>query len=63
MLTFKDVGPNLKTNSLLTHGGPTINSIEEEALTDQLIKIVEKVKTPLADLCARLLENKEVSMI
>ena len=28
-LTFQEDGPNIKTNSLASHGGPAVNAVEE----------------------------------
>ena len=28
-LTFQEDGPNVKTNSLASHGGPVVNAVEE----------------------------------
>lgn len=34
ILSFKDVGPNVKKNTQPSHSGPTINAIEEEVIFD-----------------------------
>ncbi|XP_050877313.1 uncharacterized protein LOC127081068 [Lathyrus oleraceus] len=51
ILSFRDVGPNVKSNPLSVHG--TVNAIED--VSDVcIIKNVEYVKTPLLALHARL---------
>lgn len=51
ILSFRDVGPNVKSNPLLVHG--TVNSIED-VYDIFIIKNVEDVKTPFLALRARL---------
>ncbi|XP_050909656.1 uncharacterized protein LOC127123486 [Lathyrus oleraceus] len=55
VLSFKDMGPNVKNNPLPPHGDPTVNAIED-ASTVVMVEKVEDVKTPLAAFHARLVE-------
>ncbi|XP_050890365.1 uncharacterized protein LOC127095765 [Lathyrus oleraceus] len=55
ILSFKDMGPNVKNNPLPPHGDPTVNAIED-ASTVVMVEKVEDVKTPLAAFHARLVE-------
>lgn len=54
-LVFKDDSPNVKNNPLPTHNSPSINAIEE-CLSHSVIKEVEKLKTPLSMLHAKLVK-------
>ncbi|XP_050897461.1 uncharacterized protein LOC127104315 [Lathyrus oleraceus] len=55
ILSFKDMGPNVKSNPLPPHGDPAVNAIED-ASTVVMVEKVEDVKTPLAAFHARLVE-------
>ncbi|XP_050890018.1 uncharacterized protein LOC127095358 [Lathyrus oleraceus] len=55
ILSFKDMGPNVKNNPLPPHGDPAVNAIED-ASTVVMVEKVEDVKTPLAAFHARLVE-------
>ncbi|XP_050877217.1 uncharacterized protein LOC127080975 [Lathyrus oleraceus] len=55
ILSFKDMGPNVKNNPLPPHGDPTVNAIED-ASVGVMVEKVEDVKTPLAVFHARLVE-------
>ncbi|XP_050889414.1 uncharacterized protein LOC127094647 [Lathyrus oleraceus] len=55
ILSFKDMGPNVKNNPLPPHGDPTVNAIED-ASTVVMVEKVDDVKTPLAAFHARLVE-------
>lgn len=54
ILSFKDTGPNVKTNPLPNHGGPSVSMVEIEE-PDQLIDL-NLMKTPLAQLHAGLVK-------
>ncbi|XP_050914807.1 uncharacterized protein LOC127129715 [Lathyrus oleraceus] len=55
ILSFKDMGPNVKNNPLPPHGDPTVNAIED-AFVGVMVEKVDDVKTPLAAFHARLVE-------
>lgn len=55
LLTFKENGPNVKTNSLFGHPGPTVNAIEEAVGTD-VIKEVGSIQTLMWIICEKLIE-------
>ncbi|XP_050919511.1 uncharacterized protein LOC127137057 [Lathyrus oleraceus] len=55
ILSFKDMGPNVKNNPLPPHGDPAVNAIED-ASTVVMVEKVEDVKTHLAAFHARLVE-------
>ncbi|XP_050919635.1 uncharacterized protein LOC127137195 [Lathyrus oleraceus] len=55
ILSFKDMGPNVKNNPLPPHGDPAVNAIGD-ASTVVMVAKVEDVKTPLAAFHARLVE-------
>ncbi|XP_050908104.1 uncharacterized protein LOC127121698 [Lathyrus oleraceus] len=55
ILSFKDIGPNVKNNPLPPHGDPSVNAIED-AFAGVMVEKVEDVKTPLAAFHARLVE-------
>ncbi|XP_050881930.1 uncharacterized protein LOC127085460 isoform X1 [Lathyrus oleraceus] len=55
ILSFKDMGPNVKNNPLPPHGDPAVNAIEDVYVGVTVDK-VEDVKTPLAAFHARLVE-------
>ncbi|XP_050876694.1 uncharacterized protein LOC127080417 [Lathyrus oleraceus] len=55
ILSFKDMGPNVKNNPLPPHGNPEVNAIED-ASVGVTVEKVEDVKTPLAAFHARLVE-------
>jgi len=45
-LSFKENGPNVKSNPLPGYNGPNVNDVEESENSDE-IKRVEEVRTPL----------------
>ncbi|XP_050896739.1 uncharacterized protein LOC127103531 [Lathyrus oleraceus] len=55
ILSFKDMGPNVKNNPLPPHGNPAVNAIEDASVGVTVDK-VDDVKTPLAAFHARLVE-------
>ncbi|XP_050916514.1 uncharacterized protein LOC127131645 [Lathyrus oleraceus] len=55
ILSFKDMGPNVKNNPLPPHGDPAVNAIED-AFVGVTVDKVDDVKTPLAAFHARLVE-------
>ncbi|XP_050890264.1 uncharacterized protein LOC127095644 [Lathyrus oleraceus] len=55
ILSFKDMGLNVKNNHLPPHGDPVVNAIED-ASAGVMVEKVEDVKTPLAAFHARLVE-------
>ncbi|XP_050897438.1 uncharacterized protein LOC127104294 [Lathyrus oleraceus] len=55
ILSFKDMGLNVKNNPLPPHGNPTVNAIEDASVGVTVDK-VDDVKTPLAAFHARLVE-------
>ncbi|XP_050918975.1 uncharacterized protein LOC127136468 [Lathyrus oleraceus] len=55
ILSFKDMGPNVKNNPLPPHGNPAVNAIEDASVGVTVDK-VDDVKTPLATFHARLVE-------
>ncbi|XP_050909572.1 uncharacterized protein LOC127123393 [Lathyrus oleraceus] len=55
ILSFKDMGPNVKNNPLPPHGNPTVNAIEDASVGVTVDK-VDDVNTPLAAFHARLVE-------
>ncbi|XP_050897366.1 uncharacterized protein LOC127104210 [Lathyrus oleraceus] len=55
ILSFKDMGPNVKNNPLPPYGDPTVNAIEY-ASVGVMVEKVDNVKTPLAVFHARLVE-------
>ncbi|XP_050889696.1 uncharacterized protein LOC127094983 [Lathyrus oleraceus] len=55
ILSFKDMGPNVKNNPLPLHGDPAVNAIEDASVGVTVDK-VDDVKTPLATFHARLVE-------
>ncbi|XP_050920478.1 uncharacterized protein LOC127138120 [Lathyrus oleraceus] len=55
ILSFMDMGPNMKNNPLPPHGDPTVNAIEDASVGVTVDK-VDDVKTPLAAFHARLVE-------
>ncbi|XP_050916145.1 uncharacterized protein LOC127131260 [Lathyrus oleraceus] len=55
ILSFKDMGPNVKKNPLPSHENPGVNAIEDASVGVTVDK-VEDVKTPLAAFHARLVE-------
>ncbi|XP_050877528.1 uncharacterized protein LOC127081300 [Lathyrus oleraceus] len=55
ILSFKDMGPNVKNNPLPPHENPGVNAIEDASVGVTVDK-VEDVKTPLAAFHARLVE-------
>ncbi|XP_050914977.1 uncharacterized protein LOC127129916 [Lathyrus oleraceus] len=55
ILSFKDMGPNVKNNPLPPHGNPAVNAIED-AFVGVTVDKVDDVKTPLAAFHARLVE-------
>ncbi|XP_050888913.1 uncharacterized protein LOC127094086 [Lathyrus oleraceus] len=55
ILSFKDMGPNVKNNPLPPHGNPAVNAIEDASVGVKVDK-VDDVKTPLAAFHARLVE-------
>lgn len=58
ILSFRDLGPNVKSNPLPAH--ETVNAIEE-AFDGDVIKDVANIKTPLLAFHARLVEDGLVS--
>ncbi|XP_050876089.1 uncharacterized protein LOC127079759 [Lathyrus oleraceus] len=55
ILSFRDMGPNVKNNPIPPHGDPTVNAIED-ASDGVMVEKVDDVKTPLAAFHARLVE-------
>ncbi|XP_050915537.1 uncharacterized protein LOC127130598 [Lathyrus oleraceus] len=55
ILSFKDMGPNMKNNPLPPHGNPAVNAIEDASVGVTVDK-VDDVKTHLAAFHARLVE-------
>ncbi|XP_050877333.1 uncharacterized protein LOC127081091 [Lathyrus oleraceus] len=55
ILSFKDMGPNVKNNPLPPHGDPAVNAIED-ASAGVTVDKVDDVKTPLVAFHARLVE-------
>ncbi|XP_050909473.1 protein NSP-INTERACTING KINASE 3 [Lathyrus oleraceus] len=55
ILSFKDVGPNVKNNPLPPHGDPAVNAIED-AFVGITVDKVDDVKTLLVAFHARLVE-------
>ncbi|XP_050897670.1 uncharacterized protein LOC127104530 [Lathyrus oleraceus] len=55
ILSFRDMGPNVKNNPLPPHGDPTVNTIED-ASDGVMVEKVDDVKTPLVAFHARLVE-------
>ncbi|XP_050909925.1 uncharacterized protein LOC127123778 [Lathyrus oleraceus] len=55
ILSFKDMGPNVKNNPLPPQGDPAVNAIED-ASVGVMVEKVEDVKAPLAEFHARLVE-------
>lgn len=55
ILSFKDMGPNMKSNALPMHGNSIVNAIEEDS-DGYVIERVDDVKTPLATFHTRLVE-------
>ncbi|XP_050919729.1 uncharacterized protein LOC127137302 [Lathyrus oleraceus] len=55
ILSFKDMGPNVKNNPLPPYGDPAVNAIEDASVGVTIDK-VDDVKTPLAAFHARLVE-------
>ncbi|XP_050875250.1 uncharacterized protein LOC127078874 [Lathyrus oleraceus] len=55
ILSFKDMGPNVKNNPLPPHGYLAVNAIEDASVGVTVDK-VDDVKTPLAAFHARLVE-------
>ncbi|XP_050909048.1 uncharacterized protein LOC127122809 [Lathyrus oleraceus] len=55
ILSFKDMGPNVKNNPLPPHGDPVVNAIEDASVGVTVDKM-DDVKTPLAAFHARLVE-------
>ncbi|XP_050897220.1 uncharacterized protein LOC127104046 [Lathyrus oleraceus] len=56
ILSFRDMGPNMKNNPLPSpHGDPTVNAIED-ASDGVMVEKVDDVKTPLTPFHARLVE-------
>lgn len=55
ILSFKDMGPNVKNNPLPPHENPGVNAIKDASVGVTVDK-VEDVKTPLTAFHARLVE-------
>ncbi|XP_050896536.1 uncharacterized protein LOC127103311 [Lathyrus oleraceus] len=55
VLSFRDMGPNVKNNPLPPHGDPIVNAIED-ASDGVMVKKVDDAKTPLATFHAGLVE-------
>ncbi|XP_050895830.1 uncharacterized protein LOC127102504 [Lathyrus oleraceus] len=55
ILSFKDMGPNVKNNPLPPHGDPAVNAIED-AFVGITVDKVDDVKTPLVAFHSRLVE-------
>ncbi|XP_050895541.1 uncharacterized protein LOC127102176 [Lathyrus oleraceus] len=55
ILSFKDMGPNVKNNTLPPHGDPAVNAIKD-AFVGVMVDKVDDVKIPLAAFHARLVE-------
>ncbi|XP_050890842.1 uncharacterized protein LOC127096299 [Lathyrus oleraceus] len=55
ILSFRDMGPNVKNKPLPPHGDPTVNAIKD-ASDGVTVEKVDDVKTPLAAFHARLME-------
>lgn len=53
LLTFKEMGPNVKKNPLPKHFVPSVNVVEEFVET-KMIKEVERVKTLIRIICEKL---------
>ncbi|CAJ2644571.1 unnamed protein product [Trifolium pratense] len=47
LLSFKEEGPNVKTNPLPGHAGPSVNAVEESE-EFKLVSEVSEIRTPLA---------------
>ncbi|XP_050920042.1 uncharacterized protein LOC127137643 [Lathyrus oleraceus] len=64
ILSFKDMGPNLKINPLPPHGDPAVNAIEDASVVVTVDK-VDDVRTPLACCkerrCAAVPANSQLS--
>ncbi|XP_050889366.1 uncharacterized protein LOC127094592 [Lathyrus oleraceus] len=55
ILSFRDMGPNVKDNPLPLHGNPTVDAIENSS-DGVVVEKVDNVKTPLVAFHARLVE-------
>lgn len=53
ILSFSKEKPNVKTNPLPNHGGPTVNTVIEEETTESVLR-ADDVKTPLSVALKRL---------
>ncbi|XP_045822052.1 uncharacterized protein LOC123914933 [Trifolium pratense] len=62
LLTFKEEGPNVKTNPLPGHAGPSVNTVEDDGGI-QLINEVSKIRTPLAVVREKLIGYEEFEMM
>lgn len=55
-VTFTPTDPNVKTNPMLTHGGTSINVIEEVE-EQELVKKVEEIETHIIVIGAQLMKH------
>ncbi|XP_050875287.1 uncharacterized protein LOC127078916 [Lathyrus oleraceus] len=55
ILSFRDMGPNVKNNSFPPHGDPTVNAIEDTS-DGVVVEKVDDVRTPLAAFHSQLVE-------